>query len=109
MLCLRSGKTHAVAPFRSGTLIRLHPVILAQFWGENCESVNPVQDRSVQPPRHCDLRQLDPADLLICDELGYLSFGRAGAELLDCLAHHCHIFEMNGESHRFRESVKKSK
>jgi DNA replication protein DnaC len=28
------------------------------------------------------LGQLDRADLLICDELGYLSFSRAGAELL---------------------------
>ena len=28
------------------------------------------------------LLQLDRADLLICDELGYLSFSRAGAELL---------------------------
>ncbi len=25
------------------------------------------------------------------------------------MTHHCHIFEMNGESYRFRESVKKSK
>lgn len=28
------------------------------------------------------LRQLDKTDLLICDELGYLSFSRSGAELL---------------------------
>ena len=87
---------------------------------------------------------MDKADLLICDELGYLSFSRTGAELLfqvfadryerasllitsnlpfsewgqvfqgermtaallDRLTHHCHIFEMNGESYRFRESVK---
>src|SRR5439155_20468657 len=28
------------------------------------------------------LAQLDRIDLLICDELGYLSFSRAGAELL---------------------------
>jgi len=25
---------------------------------------------------------------------------------LDWLTHHCHIFEMNGESYRFRESMK---
>lgn len=90
------------------------------------------------------LAQLDKADLLIVDELGYLSFSRAGAELLfqvfadryerasllingnlpfsewnqvfqgermtaallDRLTHRCHIFEMNGESFRFRESMK---
>jgi len=93
------------------------------------------------------LTQLDKCDLLICDELGYLSFSRAGAELLfqvfadryerasllitsnlafsdwgqvfqgermtaallDRLTHRCHIFEMNGESYRFRESVKSKK
>ena len=31
---------------------------------------------------------------------------RMTAALLDRLTHHCHIFEMNGESYRFRESVK---
>jgi DNA replication protein DnaC len=93
------------------------------------------------------LAQLDRTDLLICDELGYLSFSRAGAELLfqvfaeryerksllvtsnlafsewgqvfqgermtaallDRLTHRCHIFEMNGESFRFRESMKSNK
>ncbi len=93
------------------------------------------------------LGQLDRADLLVCDELGYLSFSRAGAELLfqvfadryerrsllvtsnlafsdwgsvfqgermtaallDRLTHRCHIFEMNGESYRFRESMKAKK
>ena len=90
------------------------------------------------------LTQLDKTDLLVCDELGYLSFSRTGAELLfqvfadryerasllvtsnlpfsewqqvfqgermtaallDRLTHRCHIFEMNGESYRFRESMK---
>jgi DNA replication protein DnaC len=90
------------------------------------------------------LGQLDRLDLLIVDELGYLSFSRVGAELLfqvfadryerrsllvtsnlpfsewgqvfqgermtaallDRLTHKCHIFEMNGESYRFRESMK---
>jgi len=93
------------------------------------------------------LAQLDRADLLICDELGYLSFSRTGAELLfqvfadryerrsllvtsnlafgewgqvfqgermtaallDRLTHRCAIFEMNGESFRFRESMKSKK
>ena len=31
---------------------------------------------------------------------------RMTAALLDRLCHHCHIFEMNGESYRFRESMK---
>ena len=90
---------------------------------------------------------MDKTDLLICDELGYLSFSRVGAELLfqvftdryerksllltsnlpfgewaqifqgermtaallDRLTHRCHIFEMNGESYRFRESMKAKK
>jgi DNA replication protein DnaC len=93
------------------------------------------------------LAQLDRADLLICDELGYLSFSRGAADLLfrvfadryerrsllvtsnlafsewgqvfqgermtaallDRLTHRCHIFEMNGESFRFRESMKSKK
>ncbi len=93
------------------------------------------------------LKQLARIDLLICDELGYLSFSRSGAELLfqvfaeryerssllvtsnlpfsewhqifqgermtaallDRLTHHCEIFEMNGESYRFRESMKEKK
>ena len=33
----------------------------------------------------------------------------AMAALLDRLTHRCHIFEMNGESYRFRESVKAGK
>ena len=34
---------------------------------------------------------------------------RMTAALLDRLTHHCHIFEMNGESYRFRESMKKKR
>src|SRR6266446_6135478 len=64
------------------------------------------------------LSQLDKTDLLICDELGYLSFSKSGqvfqgermtAALLDRLTHRCSIFEMNGESYRFRESMKNKK
>jgi DNA replication protein DnaC len=89
-------------------------------------------------------KSLERVDLLIVDELGYLSFSRAGAELLfqvfadryergsvlltsnlpfgewgtifpgermcaallDRLTHKCQIFEMTGESYRFRESMK---
>ena len=93
------------------------------------------------------LTTLERFDPLIVDELGYLSFSRAGAELLfqvfadryerrsllitsnlpfgewgqvfqgermtaallDRLTHKCHIFEMNGERYRFRESMKTKK
>ena len=93
------------------------------------------------------LGQLDKVDLLVVDELGYLSFSRAGAELLfqifadryerasilvtsnlafsdwgsifqgermtaallDRFTHRCHIFEVSGESFRFRESAKAAK
>jgi DNA replication protein DnaC len=34
---------------------------------------------------------------------------RMTAALLDRLCHHCYIFEMNGESYRFRESMKSKK
>jgi DNA replication protein DnaC len=91
--------------------------------------------------------QLERVQLLICDELGYVSLSRGGLELLfqvfadryergsllittnlpfgewnqifqgermtaallDRLTHRCHIFEMNGESYRFRESMKSKK
>lgn len=93
------------------------------------------------------LKQIEKVDLLIIDELGYLSFSRTAAELLfqvfadryerrsllvtsnlafsewgqifqgermtaallDRLTHRCHIFEMNSESFRFRESMKNKK
>ena len=93
------------------------------------------------------LGQLERVQLLICDELGYVSLSRGGLELLfqvfadryergsllittnlpfgewnqifqgermtaallDRLTHRCHIFEMNGESYRFRESMKSKK
>ena len=91
--------------------------------------------------------QLEKTDVLIRDELGYVSFSRNGVELLfrvfthryerssllitsnlafsdwnqefqgermtaallDRLTHRCHIFEMNGESYRFRETMKAKK
>lgn len=93
------------------------------------------------------LNQLERVQLLICDELGYVSLSRGGIELLfrvfadryerasmlvtsnlpfsewnqifqgermtaallDRLCHHWHIFEMNGENYRFRESMKTKK
>lgn len=55
------------------------------------------------------------ASLLITSNLPFSEWGqvfqgeRMTAALLDRLTHHCHILEMNGESYRFRESVKKNK
>lgn len=109
--------------------------------------VNRLEEAQKQYQLDRFLTQLDRTDLLICDELGYLSFSRSGAELLfqvfadryerasllitsnlafgdwgqvfqgermtaallDRLTHRCHIFEMNGESYRFRESMKTKK
>jgi len=109
--------------------------------------VNQLEEAHQQHRLDRFLSQLERAELLICDELGYLSFSRAGAELLfqvfadryerrsllitsnlafgdwgqvfqgermtaallDRLTHRCHIFEMNGESYRFRESMKDRK
>lgn len=109
--------------------------------------VNALEESQKQYRLDRFLAQLDKADLLIIDELGYLSFSRAGAELLfqvfaeryergsilitsnlpfsdwgqvfqgermtaallDRFTHRCHIFEMNGESFRFRESSKRAK
>lgn len=51
--------------------------------------------------------------LLVTTNLPFSEWGqifqgeRMTAALLDRLCHHCHIFEMNGESYRFRESMKK--
>jgi DNA replication protein DnaC len=109
--------------------------------------VNRLEEAHKQYQLDRFLEQLHRADVLICDELGYLSFSRTGAELLfqvfaeryerrsllitsnlpfgdwvqifqgermtaallDRLTHRCHIFEMNGESYRFRESMKAKK
>jgi DNA replication protein DnaC len=138
-----TGKTHlaialGLAACRDGLRVRFFTAAAL---------VNRLEE--AQKQYHLDrvLTQLDRVDLLICDELGYLSFSRAGAELLfqifadryerrsllitsnlpfsdwgqvfhgermtaallDRLTHHCHIFEMNGESYRFRESMKGKK
>jgi len=109
--------------------------------------VNQLEEAQKQYVLERLLKRLDKVDLLIVDELGYLSFSRSGAELLfqvfadryerrsllitsnlafsdwgnifqgermtaallDRLTHHCAIFEMNGESYRFKESIKESK
>ncbi len=53
--------------------------------------------------------------LLITSNLPFGEWGqvfqgeRMTAALLDRLTHKCHIFEMNGESYRFRESMKTRK
>jgi DNA replication protein DnaC len=106
--------------------------------------VNKLEEAQQQHQLDRLLTQLDRVELLIVDELGYLSFSRTGAELLfqvfaeryerrsllltsnlvfsewgqvfqgermtaallDRLTHRCHIFEMKGESYRFREAMK---
>lgn len=109
--------------------------------------VNTLEEAQKQYRLERMLAALDRVDLLIVDELGYLSFSRAGAELLfqvfadryergsilitsnlpfgewgqifqgermtaallDRFTHRCHIFEINGESFRFKESSKQAK
>jgi len=135
-----TGKTHVatalgLAACRQGRKVRFFTA---------AQLVTRLQEAQKQYQLDRFLAQLDKADLLICDELGYLSFSRTGAELLfqvfadryerasllitsnlafsdwgqvfqgermtaallDRLTHRCHIFEMNGESYRFRESMK---
>lgn len=135
-----TGKTHlavalGLAACRLGKRVRFFTAATL---------VNRLEEAQKQYQLDRFLKQLDKLDLLICDELGYLSFHRTGAELLfqvfadryerasllitsnlpfsewqqvfqgermtaallDRLTHHCEIFEMNGESYRFRESMK---
>jgi DNA replication protein DnaC len=138
-----TGKTHLAialgqAACRQGRRVRFFTAAAL---------VNRLEEAQKQYQLDRFLAQLDKTDLLICDELGYLSFSRSGAELLfqvfadryerasllitsnlafsdwgqvfqgermtaallDRLTHRCHIFEMNGESYRFRESMKSKK
>jgi DNA replication protein DnaC len=138
-----TGKTHVatalgLAACRQGRRVRFFTA---------AGLVNRLEEAQKQYQLDRLLTQLDKTDLLICDELGYLSFSRSGAELLfqvfadryerasllitsnlafgdwgqvfqgermtaallDRLCHRCHIFEMNGESYRFRESMKTKK
>lgn len=138
-----TGKTHlaialGLAACRQGRHVRF-------FTAANL--VNRLEESQKQYQLERFLKQLDKCELLICDELGYLSFSRAGAELLfqvfaeryergsllitsnlpfsewtqifqgermtaallDRLTHRCQIFEMNGESYRFRESMKQQR
>jgi DNA replication protein DnaC len=138
-----TGKTHVatalgLAACRQGKRVRFYTAAAL---------VTRLEEAQKQYQLDRVLGQLDRVDLLICDELGYLSFSRAGAELLfqvfadryerrsllvtsnlafsewgqifqgermtaallDRLTHRCHIFEMNSESFRFRESMKAKK
>ena len=137
------GKTHlatalGLAACRQGRKVRFYTAAAL---------VQRLEEAQKQYQLERLLTYLDKLDLLICDELGYLSFNRGGAELLfqvfadryerrsllittnlafsdwtqvfhgermtaallDRLTHCCHIFEMNGESYRFRESMKAKK
>jgi len=138
-----TGKTHlatalGLAACRQGWRVRFFTA---------AGLVNRLEEAQKQYQLDHFLDQLERADLLIVDELGYLSFSRTGAELLfqvfadryerksllvtsnlpfgdwvqvfhgermtaallDRLMHKCHVFEMNGESYRFRESMKAKK
>ena len=138
-----TGKTHlatalGLAACRQGRRVRFFTA---------AGLVNQLEEAHQQHRLDRLLAHLDRTDLLICDELGSLSFSRSGAELLfqvfaeryerrsllltsnlafgewgqvfqgermtaallDRLTHRCHIFEMNGESYRFRESMKAKK
>jgi DNA replication protein DnaC len=138
-----TGKTHVavglgLAACRAGLRVRFFTA---------AQLVSQLEKEQKQYTLDRFLSQLDRADLLICDELGYVTLSRGGVELLfrvfadryergsmlvtsnlpfsewnqifqgermtaallDRLTHHCHIFEMNGESYRFRESMKTKK
>jgi DNA replication protein DnaC len=138
-----TGKTHlaeglALAACHQGYRVRFFTAAVL---------VNKLEEAQHDHQLDRQLQQLDKADLLVVDELGYLSFSRTGAELLfqvfaeryerssvlltsnlafsewgqvfqgermtaallDRLTHRCHIFEMQGESYRFREAMKEKR
>jgi DNA replication protein DnaC len=138
-----TGKTHlaialALAACRQGRRVRFFTA---------AHLVTRLEEAQQQHQLDRLLTQLDKADVLILDELGYLSFSRTGAELLfqvfadrydrasvlvtsnlpfsewnqvfqgermtaallDRLTHRCHVFQMNGESYRFKESTRNAK
>jgi DNA replication protein DnaC len=138
-----TGKTHlaialGLAACRQGRRVRFFTAATL---------VNRLEEAQKEYRLERFLTGLDKTDLLIVDELGYLSFSRTGAELLfqvfadryerasllvtsnlpfsewqqvfqgermtaallDRLTHRCRIFEMNGESYRFRQSAKAGK
>ena len=49
------------------------------------------------------------SNLSFADWVGVFRDERLTAALLDRFTHRCHIFEMNGESYRFKESAKRKK
>ena len=138
-----TGKTHLAVALGNSAARHGHKVRFFTAAG----LVNQLEEKQKSFQLDRFLNQLDRTDLLICDELGYLSFSRGGAELLfqvfaeryerrsllitsnlafsdwgqifqgermtaallDRLTHHCEIFEMNGESYRFKESMKQKK
>jgi len=138
-----TGKTHVtialgLAACREGKRVKFYTAAAL---------VNQLEEAQKQYRLERMLTMLGKIDLLIVDELGYISFSRSGAELLfqvfadryergsilitsnlpfgewgsifqgdrmtaallDRLTHRCTIFEMNGESYRFRESTGQSK
>ncbi len=73
------------------------------------------EDRVWRRAPSCRPSRTHPASLLITSNLAFSDWGqvfqgeRMTAALLDRLTHRCHIFEMNGESYRFRDSIKAKK